>query len=105
MAATTSATFVIFLEFSYADRDKRAEEITVQNAATVEQLAVRNGISNKPHSDPINYVEVLRHPTADANVRDWVNGWAYYGSKYKFAYEDYDEAERVISVAGPFTIG
>ena len=94
--------FVIFLEFNRDDRNERAEEFAVQNAATNEQLTVRNAHFYKSYWHNAHYVEVLRHPIgADTNMRELVKEWAYYENKYKFPNEDRDEAEQVIFIAGP----
>ena len=107
VAATSLATFAIFLEFFYTyDRKKRANELkefTAQNPATNEHLAVRNAIFEKQAAGPVYYVEVLRHPIgADASMRELVKEWAIFEKKYDFR----GEQEQVISVAGPsLTIG
>jgi len=86
MAAATSSKFVIFLHFYYGEQHIRVEEFNIDNAATNEQLTVRNAMF-KMHpvsSNSIHYVEILRHPKgADAKMRDWVKGRAYYEKKYK----------------------
>ena len=109
MAATSSATFAIFLEFAYFDANKRAEEFTVQNTATNELLAVRNAVF-QPYWRNIHYVEVVRHPIgAEANMRELVKEWAYYERKYTSNSNYYnqvrEEAEQVIFIAPKLTIG
>ena len=93
MAALTPSTFAIILELNSADRNKRANELAVQNAATNEQLIVR--YANFYH---INYVEVLCHPIgADANMRERVKEWAYHEYKNNYKYDH--QADQVISIA------
>jgi len=109
MAATSSATFAIFLELDRDDRNKRAEESTVQNTATNELLAVRNAVFQQNWHN-IHYVEVVRHPIgAEANMRELVKEWAYYERKYTSNSNYYnqvrEEAEQVIFIAPKLTIG
>ena len=92
--------FAIFLEFTRDDRNERAEEFTVQNTATNEQLAIRNAILDKQYWGRTEYMEVLRHPIgADAKIREWIEQRAFYTSKYKYSWQKLDEAEQVISIA------
>ena len=84
MAATTASTFVILLHFYYNEHNIRVEEFTMDKAATNEQLAVRNGIFERPEGYDIHYVEILRHPKgAETIMRDWIKKRAYYEKKYK----------------------
>ena len=63
----------IFLSYQF-EQHNRTEEFSIENAATKEELAVRNAISEKPgHGGNIHYVEIMRYPTgADVNMREWI---------------------------------
>ena len=83
MAATTSTTFVIFLQFDRGEQHIHMEEFNIENAATNEQLTVRNAIFGRPKGRNIHYVKVLRHSTGeDAKCREWIEDRAYYEKKY-----------------------
>ena len=78
MTATTSATFAIFIELKFSERDFRVEEFNIEKTATNEQLTVRNAVYNLHH-----YVEIKRHSIgADAFMREWIkeraSAYAYY---------------------------
>ena len=101
MLATTQSAFVCYLQF---DRHHRADEGTFENATTKEQLAIRNAQFKRPDGIIIHYVEIVRHPAgAEAKMREWIKGWAYYEARDKEAARD-GEASKVIWIYGP-TIG
>ena len=90
-ATTTSSAFVVYLQvcymslnhllINYVPPHERPAEFTIQNAATKEQLTLRNAEIETKANDGIfyYYVEVLRHPIgAEAKMREWVKEWAYY---------------------------
>ena len=81
MAATNSATFVIFLHYYYG-HPIHVEEFNIHNAATNEQLTVRDAIFEAPKGPGIHYVEILRHRKGeDAKIREWIEERAYYEKK------------------------
>jgi len=105
LAATSPSIFVIFLESSQSEQHNRAEKLTIQNAATKEQLVVRNVCFNTTWGFDVIYVEIVRHPIgACAKIREWIKKRAYYE---KFYGRSYDETEQIISVERwePLSIG
>ena len=103
LAATTSSAFVIFLEFDYSERHLRVGEFTFENAATKEELTVRDAIFKNPlNGADVHYVELLRHPIgADAIMREWIAKRAYYEKQYS---SHVDENNKEIWIYAP-TIG
>ena len=100
MTATTSSAFVIFLQFNLSEQHLRADESTIENATTKEQLTVRNGIFKWLWTG-IHYVEILRNPIgADAKMLEWIKERAYYEKKFN----GHDETNKVIWIYEP-TIG
>ena len=96
---------MILLEFYFDKQHLRADEPPIQNAATKEQLSIRNAIFKKPGNEgEIQYVEIVRHPAgADVNMREWIKKRAYFVKKYKNHPTDGDE-DQVIWIFFP-TIG
>ena len=78
----------------------------MENAATNEQLGVRNAILELPETEKhqgldIHYVEIVRHPAgADAKIRDWIEKRAY----FEKIYTENVEEEQQIMISWP-TIG
>ena len=109
MAATTPSTFVIFLQSFHSEPEGhvRVEKFTIDNAATNEQLTVRNAMfkMHPTSSNSIHYVEIVRHPRgAEAKMRDWVKGRAYYKNNYKDDDDEELDEEKLIWIKQP-TIG
>ena len=105
LAATTSATFVIHLEKDFGlGLPPSPEEPPLKNAATNEELTIRNAIF-KSQFGPTHYVEVLRYPTgSNARMQEWVKQRAFFEQYEKCLKEDDDGAEQQITVYPP-TIG
>lgn len=93
MAATTSSTFVVFLEFY--GHAYPTDKINLQNATTKEQLTIRDAMFKIPKQfERIRYVEILRHPIgAEAKLREWIEQRAYYEKIYQ------GETEKIIWIA------
>ena len=105
LAATTQATFVIFIDPIPSSQQHHVDEFNYENATTKEQLTVRNAIFEKPGGNVIHYVEILRHQMgANATMREWIKNRAHYEKLYKV---DGDEAEQIVRIRGwpPPTIG
>ena len=105
-ATAPSAAFVIFLELcgEWRQRDYRAEELTIQNAATKEQLVVRNASFITKYRIRVRYVEIQRYPVgAEANMREWIKNKKEYKS---IQYHDEAVPEQMISIDGySLTVG
>ena len=79
LTATTSSTFVCFLEFH--PQRRRANEFNYENANTKEQLTVRNTVFNFKYYDlkELHFVQILRHPVgATAKMQEWIKQRAYW---------------------------
>ena len=111
MAATTSSTFVIYLQLPLGYHYYlfgRIEEFNIENATTNEQLVVQIACYDMEldPEDDVHYVELLRHPKgANAEIQEWLKERAYYEKSHKY---DLDSM-KMISIprysSSSFTIG
>ena len=99
-AATSPSTFIIYLQHALRQHQRLdAEERTLTNAATKEELTVRNAVF-QAGALPYHYVEIMRHPIgAEANMREWVKERAYYEKTWNPT--AYGEEEQVIWINRP----
>ena len=90
LSATTQAAFVIFLQFKHEEQHLRTDELTIGNAATNEELTVRNAqFKWLKHDIDIHYVEIVRNSIDDkANIREWIKQRAYCEEIYNYNGDD-----------------
>ena len=84
METTAQSAFVVLLQFKYTEQHLRAEELTFENAATKEELTIRNAqFKWLKHGIDIHYVEILRNPMgAGAKMRGWIEKRGNLEKKY-----------------------
>ena len=100
LAATTQSAFVILLQLKYAERHLRADELTLENAATKEELTVRNAnFAWLKQGYDIHYVEIMRNPIG-AEMREWIEKRTYYENDFN----NKIEANKMIWIYEP-TVG